>query len=341
MTKLKDVAALAGVSVSTASKALNNYPGINDETRAKVLAVARKLNYSPNPNARQMVTGKSHILGILTSDTYDNGLMHPFYGVVIESFRKYVNKHGYDVIIIPSDSSYMNMTYVEYSNYRMLDGVYVLRYSELDDNLIDLLDSDIPTITTDVNYLGIPIVSSSDIEAAYVAYEYLYSQGHRDIFHLAGPLDSLAGQLRLRGFREAQHIHEKEHAIHKYTVEEVEGFDYQSGVDGILRMLRKRDNKLPDAIIAASDIVAMGSINTLVELGYSVPDDVSIIGFDNLEFSSYSRPKLTTMAQDTKKLGELTGELLIREVAGQRIAKNTDVPMQLIVRESVKSRTKP
>ncbi len=338
MAKLKDVATLAGVSLSTASKALNNYPGINEETREKVQAAAKELNYSPNPNAKQMVTGKSHILGILTADSSDNGLMHPFFGVVIETFRKYVNKQGYDVIIIPSNKEDMNMTYVEYCRYRMLDGVYVLRYSDLDDNLLELLNSDIPLITTDVIHPDVSIVSSEDINAAYDAYNYLHSIGHRDIFHLSGPQDTIAGQKRLRGFNEAQHIFTKGKPVSDYNYEIVDQFNYESGYEATLKMLARREDNIPDAIIAASDTVALGAISALIDKGYSIPDDVSILGFDNIELARYARPALTTMAQDTEKIGSITGDLLIRKIAGQKVAKSSFVPMHLVERNSVKKK---
>lgn len=338
MADLKDVARKAGVSVSTASKALNNYPGVSPRTKEKVLKVAKLMNYSPNPNARQMVTGKSHILGILTSDTSEYGIMHPFNGIQIEYFRRYVNQHGYDVIIMPSNTEDMNMTYVEYSNYRMLDGIYVLRYSGLDDNLIDLLESNIPIITSDVDYPNIPIVESNNVDAAYRAYEYLYKLGHRDIFHLAGPQNSLSARERLQGFHEGQHMFSSNDNLNYYSVEVANEFDYISGYEGTRRLLKKRGSQIPDAIICSADIMAIGSINALYEMGFSVPDDCSVIGFDNIEFAKYSRPSLTTMAQDPKKLASLIGELLIQKISGKKISKTTYVPMSLVQRDSVANR---
>ena len=334
MVKLQDIAAEAGVSVSTVSKVLNNYDGVNEETRKKVLAITRKLNYYPNAAARQIVTKRSKLLGILFSDSLDVGLEHPFYSKVIESFRTYVNEHDYDVIIMPSHRKEMSMSYLDHYYYRMLEGVFVCTYAGDDKDLNDLFSANVPVVTTDVIYKGVPLIVSNNTDACYDAYEYLYKRGHRDIVHLYGPQDTLAGKKRLEGFIQAEKIKNAQQDL--CTKLAVNNFDFESGYKALNELLEKRDNILPDAIIACSDTVALGVIRALQDKNYNVPEDCSVIGFDNIEYTAYSSPTLSTMAQNSKKIGELAGETLLKQISGQKVQSKVLIPMQLIERGSTK-----
>lgn len=336
MATIKDIAKQAGVSAGTVSKALNNSGGISLATQDRITKIARDLGYIPDVAARQMVTKRSNILGVLFSDSLDIGLGHQFFSLVLENFRNHANKLSYDVLIMPSHESDMHMNYSEFAKYRTLDGIFVCTHSEQDKNLAELLNSDLPLVTADVDNSQTPLVCSDDVRAAEEAYEYLYSLGHRDIVHLVGPTSTMSGTGRLKGFENSLRaigleINDQNH-VH------TENFTYEYGRSAMRELLKRRDGKLPDAVIAASDIVAIGAIAELQSRGYNVPEDVSVIGFDDIEMAKFVSPSLTSMAQDPKKIGEMLSEYLIERVKGHEVPLRNLIPMKLVERGSVSPR---
>ena len=336
MATIKDIAKQAGVSAGTVSKALNNSKEISIATQEKVHRIATELGYIPDVAARQMVTKRSNILGVLFSDSLDIGLGHAFFSLVLENFRTHANKLGFDVLIMPSHKSYMDLNYSEFAKYRTLDGIFVCTHSEKDTYLAELLASDLPLVTADVFNAHTPLVTSDDAKAAEDTYEYLYSLGHRDIVHLAGPLNTLSGVRRQECFKNA--LNKRGETITDQNLVYVENHTYEFGKEGVSKMLAQRNGKLPDAIIAASDIVAIGVMAELKSLGYIVPDDVSVIGFDGIEMAQYVSPSLTTMTQNPEEIGKLLANYLIDRVQGKEVPLQTLIPMKLAERESVSRR---
>ncbi len=336
MIKLTDIARLARTSTSTVSKVLNGYDGVSEKTKERVLDAVKTLGYVPNASARQLITKRSYLVGLLFTESLDVGLEHPFYAGVIEAFRKVMNEQGYDVIFISSQIKEAKMTYLEYCRYRNLDGVYVCTFAGDDQELKLLFDSKIPCVTTDVDYKGIPLVISDNVNAVKDAYDYLYRGGHRNIIHVHGPLYTLSARERLQGFREA--LYEHDVIAHPEMVIEADNYDYESGMEVARKLLKRSRRDLPDAIIAASDTIALGMITELFRAGIRVPGDISVIGIDNIAVSEYAYPALTTMAQDKKALGRLTAQALIATIEGKRIHSRTVIPMELIERNSCRNK---
>lgn len=332
MVKLTDIARLAKTSTSTVSKVLNDYDGVSIDTRQRVLDAVKTLGYIPNASARQLITKRSYLCGLLFTESLDIGLEHPFYAGVIEAFRKTMNSQGYDVIFISPQQRGAKMTYLDYCRYRNLDGVFVCTFAGDDTELKHLFDSGIPCVTTDVEYKGIPLVASDNIAGAKEAFKYLYDSGHRNILHVHGPLDTLAARERLQGFRDA--LYEHDLPSHPNTIIAANNFDFDSGRAAVKELLKRSREELPDAIIAASDIVALGIINELFRQGIRVPGDISVIGFDNISVSEYAYPALTTMGQDRQTIGQLTAQALIATIEGKRLRSRTTIPMRLIERST-------
>lgn len=332
MPKLVDIAKLAGTSIATVSKVLNNYTGVNEKTRERVLEAVKTLGYVPNASARQLTLKKSYMVGVVFTESLDIGLEHPFYGGVIEGFRKHISELGYDVTFISSKQSGQQMSYLDHYRYRNLDGVFVCTYAGDDTDLKDLFESEVPCITTDVVYQNVPLVVSDNIDGAFKAYEYLRGLGHEDIVHIHGPIDTLAGRERLEGFKQGL-AHFGLTLKPGYLIQ-AGNFDFDSGYHAVKELIEARQGKLPDALIAASDIVALGAVKALRDAGFDVPADCSVIGFDNIAMSEYSEPRLTTMAQDRLKIGSLVAELLLGLIEGKRIQKRTMVPMKLLERDT-------
>lgn len=334
MIKLTDIARLAETSTSTVSKVLNNYEGVSESTRERVLEAVKTLGYIPNASARQLITKRSYLIGLVFTENLNVGLEHPFYGGVIEGFRREMNRNGYDVIFIAPTQKDIRMSYLEHSRYRNVDGVYVVTFAGDDTELRDLFDSGIPCVAADVLYKNIPLINSNNIQAAKDAYEYLYRMGHRNIVHVQGPLDTLSARERVQGFKEALYEHGLQPQPELFI--QARDFDYESGVIAANDLLKNGRKNLPDAIIAAADIIAIGMINELFRHGVRIPNDVSVIGFDNIAISEYSFPALTTMAQDRITLGEMSADALIARIEGKKINTRMMVPMELIERSTVR-----
>lgn len=334
MIKLTDIARLAETSTSTVSKVLNNYDGVSEQTRERVLQAVKTLGYIPNASARQLITKRSYLAGLVFTENLNVGLEHPFYGGVIEGFRSEMNRNGYDVIFIAPTQKDIRMSYLEHSRYRNVDGVFVVTFAGDDTELRELFESGIPCIASDVLYDNIPLINSDNVQAVRDAYDYLYGMGHRDIIHVRGPLDTLSARERVQGFREA--LYEYGVPARPELFIQAGDYDYESGVAAAHELLKSGRDRLPDAIIAAADIVAIGMINELFRQGVRVPNDVSIMGFDNIAISEYSFPALTTMAQDRIALGKLSADALIARIEGKRVNTRMMVPMSLVERSTVR-----
>lgn len=334
MIKLTDIARLAETSTSTVSKVLNNYDGVSELTRTRVLEAVKTLGYIPNASARQLITKRSYLVGLVFTENLNVGLEHPFYGGVIEGFRAEMNRNGYDVIFIAQNQKDMRMSYLEHSQYRNVDGVFVVTFAGDDTELRELFDSDVPCIASDVLYDNIPLINSDNVKGAKDAYDYLYGMGHRQILHVQGPLDTLSARERVQGFKDA--LYEHDVAPRPELFVQAGDYDYESGVAVVQELLKRGRENLPDAIVAAADIIAIGMINEFFRQGVRVPNDVSIIGFDNIAISEYSVPALTTMAQDRLTLGQISANALIALIEGKRVNTRMLVPMALVERSTVR-----
>ena len=332
MVKLSDIARLAQTSTSTVSKVLNDYEGVSELTKQRVLDAVKTLGYVPNASARQLITRRSFLAGLIFTENLNVGLEHPFYGGVLEGFLTHMNANGYDVIFISPQQKDGRISYLDHCRYRNVDGVFVCTFAGDDRELIHLFESGIPCVTTDVDYKKIPLINSDNVGATKTAYDYLHGLGHRDIVHINGPLNTLSARERLSGFKESLYQYDVHQNPNLFI--EAHDYDYESGVLAAQDLLKKRGKNLPDAIIAAADIIALGLINELFRHGVRVPNDISVIGFDNIEMSEYVNPGLTTMAQDRRKIGELSAQALIARIEGKKVNDRTMIPMEVVERST-------
>lgn len=330
MVKLKDIAKAAGVSTATVSKVMNGYPGINEETRARVLKVIEETGYIPSASARQLTIKRSQMVGVVFTENLDVGLEHNFYAGVIEGFRKQMGELGYDVVFLSQLDFGRRLSYLEHCRYRNLDGVYVCTFAGSDQALHELFQSGFPCVTTDVRYTGVPLLTSDNRQGIYDAYDYLYRLGHRDIAHIYGPQDTIAGRERLEAFKEIASM--RLGPGKRPPILAAEQFDFESGVKACDNLLQARGRNLPDAIIASSDLIALGLMKCLRERGIRVPEDISLIGVDNIQLGEYTTPALTTMAQDRRGLGRLVARSLAGAIIGKRLSARSVLPMKLIKR---------
>lgn len=335
MTTIYDISKKTGFSPTTVSKALNNYPDVSDKTKQIILKKARELGYIPNSHARILITKKSWTIGVLFDEKLNVGIKHPFFSAVIESFKKNIESKGYDLLFISKDIGGKKTTYLDHCRIRGVDGVIIISSDFNNEQIQELIDSDIPCVLIDIESNKASTVYSDNIQGCYLAVEYLYSLGHRKIAHIYGSQDTFAGNIRLNGFISA---------LEKFKLEKndnylVDGgyFSFDGGYKAMKKLLALED--LPTAVFVSGDLMAIGAISAINEKGLRVPDDVSIVGYDDLDICKYVTPKLTTIRQNTNLIGENAADVLINAIDKKNARTSVIVPVELVVRDSCKSLT--
>jgi len=336
MVTIYDIAKRVGCASSTVSKALNNSREVSDKRKIEILAIAKEMGYVPNSSARSLATKNSWSIGVLFSEDLNIGLEHHFFSGVLQSFKTYVEDLGYEVSFVSKKIGAQSLTYLEWCKYKNIDGVLIVTVDVDDENLSELTQSGIPIVTVDNGLLNIPTIISDNFQGTRMAVEYLILKGAKRIAHIAGPLRSFAAAERLEGYKTV--LKNNDLDLNESLIVEANNYDFLSGKIA-LRQLLEQNKEVPEAIYAASDDIALGAIIELRELGLRVPDDVSVIGFDNIELTRYTSPSLTTVSQQKKLIGSEAAKHLIALINKELILDTSvikRVPVELIVRESTK-----
>lgn len=304
MVSMKDIAAACGVSVATVSKALNNHSDIGEETKQHVKEVARNMGYSPNALARALKTNRTYNIGVLFVDDDQSGLTHDYFSFVLDSFKREVEKKGYDITFINNGRD--NMSYLEHCKYRGFDGVMIACVDFYDPQVVELVQSNIPLVTIDHMFNNRISVMSDNVGGMKQLVEYAYEKGHRKIAYIHG-LDSTVTRERLMSFyRTAEKLGLE---IPDEYIKEAP-YRGTKGTGECTKELLKLDNP-PTCILYPDDFASLGGLNAISEMGLRVPEDISVIGYDGIRISRHLSPKLTTLKQDTESIGRTAGEKLI------------------------------
>lgn len=311
MLTIKDIAQKAGVSVATVSKVLNNYPDVSEKTKDKVRQVVKACNFRPNAVARSLTTNKSYSIGVFFTDHFNTGLQHPFFREVIFGMEKTLGQNGYDLLYFADRKWGENFSYREKCKNRHVDGVILIGVARDDANLGELLDSDLPVVFVDIDILGknSSYVISDNTNGAAMAVRYLHSLGHTEIGMIMGLTSTKTTQDRLIGFQMAL-----QELKLSYNSKWLVNGDYteEGGYLGMNQLLQNK--QLPTAVFCQGDNMAIGAMKAIEEAGYKVPDDFSVIGFDDIEVSRYVKPGLTTIRQDKLEMGRSAAELLLKMI---------------------------
>jgi LacI family transcriptional regulator len=304
---LKSIAKAAGVDISTVSRALAGNYGVNDATRKKVLAIAEEVGYRPNLMARSLVTGRSQTIGLLISD-----IRNPFFAELARGAEDAAHAAGHDLILCNSDiDSRKQWNYVRSLREKCVTGIIMNSVSSLSQaQHDDMAESGIPIVL--LNPPPRPIhtcstVTADNLAGGELAASYLIGLGHRSIAHLTGGRDHGNFSLRLEGFERAA----RSSAADVKTVILEGDHTYNGGYQLTWKLLSQAPGVT--AIFAANDIMAFGVLRALAERGVSVPDDISVLGFDNVELAGVVHPRLTTINQPKWELGRVAVEMLLRQ----------------------------
>lgn len=319
-----DVARTAGVSPATVSRVLSesSHP-VSARGRRRVLAAAQKLAYIPNLQARSLLTNQTAALGVLIPD-----VSNPYYAAVLRGIEDAVGSTGRTVILCNTDRNpEKQRLYLRALMERRVDGLIVAGGS-FGRAETELTGGDLPVVMIGRHPARLPSVRIDNVEAAALATGHLIALGHRRIVHLAGPSVSLTASDRLKGYRRA--LEAASIPVEPELIVEVGFAPLRAGpaVRAAFGAPRR-----PTAVLAANDQVAIGAIRAFHELGLRVPDDVSVVGFDDTPLASYTVPSLTTVAVPTYALGRTAVELMAAALAG-RPAASVVLPCELRVRES-------
>lgn len=327
---IRDVARRAGVSTATVSRALADPDRVAEATRETVFSAIAETGFAPNASARSLRARTTKMVLALLP-----GIGNSFYTPILNAVEDVLSATGYGMIM--GDT---RMDHAREAHYDLLvrsgqvDGVMLLtgrlphpNFAALDASIpITLICNDIPGLE------GLPVIEIQNRESAHAMVDYLIGLGHRRIGHAAGPTDNVEAGYRLEGYRAA--LADAGVPIDETLIWQG-AFTFEAGVRVARQFLAHPAR--PTAVFASSDEMAMGFIRTVKDAGLRVPDDVSVAGFDDIEFARYFDPALTTIHQPRAELGRLAAESLVARMTGngRTIPLRTRLPCTLIVRDSV------
>lgn len=307
MVSMKDISAACGVSVATVSKALNDHNDIGADTKAHIRQVAKEMGYFPNSAAKALKTNRTYNIGVLFSDDGYSGLTHDYFVFVLDSLKRTVEEKGYDITFInASKTKKGRLSYLEHCRYRGFDGIAIVCTNFYTPEVLELVRSNIPTITVDHLFNNVCAIMSDNINGMQDLLTYIYKKGHRRVAYIHGA-DSAVTQSRLASFyRTAAQL---ELEIPDEYISSAPYRDTEKTYEETVRLLDLE--KPPTCILYPDDFAAFGGINAIRERGLRIPEDVSVVGYDGIRLARHIEPTLTTLCQNTKLLGQKAGEKLI------------------------------
>lgn len=307
MVSMKDIANKCGVSVATVSKALNDHNDIGVKTKKEVRRIAKELGYFPNSSARALKTRRTYNIGVLFVDEGRSGLTHDYFANVLDSFKVTAEVNGFDITFINCISRKDRMSYLEHSLYRGVDGVVIACVDFYDPDVVELIHSELPVVTIDHVFDYRIAVVSDNIKGMHDLLHYVYDNGHRKIAYIHGD-DTSVTQNRLGSFYRTM----EELGIDTPD-EYVKSSFYRNPekAAGLTKELLELKNP-PTCIVYPDDYSCIGGINAIKEKKLKIPRDISVVGYDGTYISQIMDPILTTVKQDTREIGKVAAEKLIK-----------------------------
>ena len=323
MIKISDIAKRCDVSISTVSKALNGRTDLSKQTSERIRGVAHEMGYIPNANARILKTNRSYNIGVLFVDKSGSGLSHEYFSSILNSLKNEAELNGYDVTFISNQVVGNSKTYYEHAKYRGCDGVVVASVDFHDPQVIYLVESNIPTVTIDYVFDGHTSIMSDNIVGLHDIVHYLYKQGHRRIAFIHGENTAIT-QKRLASFYKT---------CEEYGIEVPDEY-VKEGQYHIPQLSGKATRELlalpnrPTCIIYPDDYSSLAGVTEIEREGLSIPNDISIVGYDGIKISRFIRPELTTYVQDSEQIGKMAAKKLIEMIESPK----TSLAQQVSVR---------
>lgn len=327
---IRDVARRAGVSIATVSKALNQSPVVTEKTRKKVLAAANQLNYVPNVMGKQLKTGQTKTIGYMT-----NSVSGPYFYALVDGIARTADENGYGLNIVLARGAEM----VEHNLFgNLFDGIIIFEDMVTTADIQELVKRQIPAIFLDrqVAEGTIGSITFDSYQTGYEVTQYLISLGHQNIGYIAGVGANYDSEERQRGYEAALLDHQL--AVKPELILQA-NYDETRAYGAVRDLMVNMGQDRPTAFIAANDVMAVGAIRAVQDLGYLVPDDISVTGFDDAEMVRFFRPTLTTVRNPIGRQGVLAVKQIVDIIAHQAKGSAETLNGELLIRESTKMRT--
>jgi DNA-binding LacI/PurR family transcriptional regulator len=327
--KIRDVAKLAGVSTATVSHVVNNSRFVSEETKRKVLAAIERYGYTPNAHARNLASKQNHTFGVILSD-----LSNPFFPELVKSIQERAIELGYDISMANTNyDSDRALASVRRMLEQRVSGVVVMT-SEMDDSLTRrLAEREVAVVFLDVGKVG-PYVSNIVVnyeKGIRAGVEHLLALGHRRMAYISGPLRLKSAQRRHLAFTRMMKKYEPSLRTQPWVYEG--DFKAAGGQRAVVEMLLQKPR--PTAIVAANDLMAIGALRELKKAGLRVPEDISVVGFDDILFAALTDPPLTTVALPREEIGRASVEALLDTIKDTgRMGREYKITPRLVARES-------
>ena len=329
MATIQEVAKAAGVAPSTVSRYLNGQLRVSPATEARLLDAVRDLGYVPNAQARNLARRRSGVIGFVVPE-----ISNPYFGAIADYVVEAVERHGLLVLLCSTRSQAgKESSYIDLLASGAIDGMLYLGSFRSNERLAAAVRGGLPVVVVDEPIAGLPDVHTvvmDDYAGGYQATSYLVALGHRRIAFISGrpssrPCRSGAGGTRMRSRKGGLDPDQQLSLAGQFTE--------QFGMSALTRLLAAP--QMPTGAFVASDYIALGMLSAAETHGVRVPGDLSVVGFDDIRFSQYVRPRLTTIRSPVERLAQVGVELLFERLAARDTAARTEVlPVELIVRES-------
>ena len=330
---IKDIAERCGVSITTVSRVINNkLEGVGSDTREKIMEAIELLDYQPNSIARSMVTKKTNTIALVIPD-----ICNPFFPELARGVEDCCTKEGYNLFLCNTDGDVdKELSYIKYLRERFVDGIIFTTQNAEEYNSIfyDLIKEKFPFVFIEryiedmEDLLGIYV---DNFHGVYKAVEYLFENGHRNIAFITGPFNTTNAVLRFKGFQQA---HIELNIDIDYGLVKEGDYKVHSGYEQTRDLLREHPGNFT-AVIASNDLMAIGVCNAIKDAGFRIPDDISVIGFDNISFTDICQPRITTVGIPIYNMGYTASKLLIDTLRGNELKSRKFVfDAELIIKQS-------
>lgn len=324
---IKDVAKKANVSISTVSRVINQSKPVRSKTKERVLMAIEELGYRPNAIARSLKVKHTQSIGIMVPD-----IANQFYPEVVRGIEDVANMYEYTIFLCNTDlDDDKELKYFSGMEEKQVDGLIFMGNILTDRLAREMKKADMPVVLIGSDHPDLPSVTIDNTLAARKAVEYLLDKGHKNVAVITGKMkDPMMGRARLKGYREAL----EQAGINWKSEWVVEGgYRFKSGYEGARQLLMLEER--PTAIFVASDEMAIGAMRAILEKGLQIPQDIAVVGFDNIDMSGKVYPSLTTMGQPMYEMGAIGMRLLTKYLQGEIVHDNKVVlNFELTERES-------
>lgn len=333
MVTIKDIARESGYSISTVSRVLNHRNDVSPDTKQKIEEVVERFNFVPNNNAKQLKQNNSKSIGVLV-----RGTSNMLFASIVEEIQQMIEKTNYTLVVsyLDEDADEVEQAILLCRERKPLGLLFLGGNPEYFEKRF--AEVDVPCVLVSnrankMNFANLSSVATDDIGAAQCAVDVLFNAGHTKIGILGGNLEkSHTSRQRYRGCQESFQQHNAEFDVER-CYEKVR-FSFDSAYRGMKRLIAK----FPDvtAVFAMSDVMAIGAIRALRDMGYRVPEDISVIGFDGTPLAEYYNPKIATIKQQYTTLATRSVEILFGQIELKKDAIHEIVPFEFVNGESIR-----